>query len=136
MPYLLDTDTLSNLVRRQPSRLLLARIASVPAAEQYTSTITLGELPYGALRIGAQGDPRFQRIEALVVSNLKVLPFDINAARRYAEVRVVLERQGTPIGDADMQIAGIALANGLTVVTGNVRHFARVPGLQVENWPR
>ena len=56
------------------------------------------------------------------------------AARRYGEVRTELERRGTPLGDADLRIAAIALARGLTVVTGNIRHFQRVPGLQVENW--
>jgi len=45
-----------------------------------------------------------------------------------------LEQRGTPIGDADLRIAAIALSRGLIVVTGNVREFQRVPGLQVENW--
>jgi tRNA(fMet)-specific endonuclease VapC len=44
-----------------------------------------------------------------------------------------LERRGTPIGDADLRIASIALARGLTVVTANVRHFQLVSGLPVEN---
>ena len=43
-------------------------------------------------------------------------------------------RWGTPIGDADVRIAAIALAHGLKVVTGNERHFRRVPGLETENW--
>lgn len=66
--------------------------------------------------------------------NLPVLPFDASAARRYGEVRAELERRGTPIGDADLRIASIALDRDLTVVTGNVRHFEKVPGLAVENW--
>ena len=44
------------------------------------------------------------------------------------------KQDGTPISDADMRIASIALAHDLTIVTGNIRHFERVPGLSVENW--
>ena len=73
-------------------------------------------------------------IEETITGNLAVLPFDEGAARQYGQLRAQLEQQGTPIGDADMRIAAIALANDLTVVTGNVRHFERVPSLVVENW--
>jgi tRNA(fMet)-specific endonuclease VapC len=67
-------------------------------------------------------------------SNLEVLSFDEPAARIYGRVRAEMERRGTPIDEADLRIASIALARQLTVVTGNVRHFGRVPGLVVENW--
>lgn len=74
------------------------------------------------------------RIENTLLAELPVLPFDALAARRYGEVRAELEEGGTPIGDADMRIAAIALARGLKVVTGDERHFRRVRGLEVENW--
>ena len=48
----------------------------------------------------------------------------------------MLESRGTPVGDADLRIGAIALTRGLMVVTGNVRHFERIPGLAVENWLR
>ena len=83
---------------------------------------------------GPQADDLLDRIETRLLPELPVLPFDASAARRYGEVRAELERRGTPLGDADLRIAAIALARGLTVVTGNVRHFQRVPGLPVENW--
>ncbi len=75
-----------------------------------------------------------ERIEDTLLPNLPVLPFDTSAARRYGEIRAELEQRGTPIGDADVRIAAIALAHGLKVVTGNERHFRRVPGLETENW--
>lgn len=134
MTYLLDTDTLSNLVKPTPSMRLVARLASVPTGQQSTSSITLGELVYGARRLGPRGERLMERIERLVLQNLSVLAFDEAAARRYGEVRAELERKGTPIGDADLRIAAIALAEDLTVVTGNTRHFEVVPGLRVENW--
>jgi tRNA(fMet)-specific endonuclease VapC len=79
-------------------------------------------------------DDLLERISTLLNRNLTVLPFDEDAAKVYGELRAELERAGTPIGDAGVRIAAIALANGLIVVTANVRHFQRVSGLPVENW--
>lgn len=73
-------------------------------------------------------------MDRVLLPNLSVLPFDVAAAHRYGEVRAELERRGTPLGEADLRIGAIALTRGLTVVTGNVRHFQRIPDLSVENW--
>ena len=132
--YLLDTDILSNLIRRAPSAALITRLASVPAEQQFTSSVTLGELVYGAHRLQERTSALLAQLDDMLLPNLPVLAFDASAARRYGELRAELERLGTPIGDADLRIASIALDRELTVVTGNVRHFARVPGLPVENW--
>jgi tRNA(fMet)-specific endonuclease VapC len=131
--YLFDTDTLSNLLRQRPDPALVRRVAQTPPREQATSSVTLGELFYGARR-RSDGETLIARIEELLRPNLAVLPFDDLAARAYGDLRADLERRGTPIGDADSRIASIALVHGLTVVTANVRHFERVPGLAVENW--
>ena len=130
--YLFDTDVLSNLMKRSPSYDLLKRAGSVPVGSQFTSSITLGELVYGARR--RRSENLMEKIEERVAAKLPILPFDAEAARRYGELRADLERQGTPIGDADIRIAAIALVRRLIVVTGNVRHFQRIPHLSVENW--
>jgi len=132
--YLLDTDVLSNLLRSAPSTALVSKLASVPLEQQFTSSITLGELVYGAHRLKERTRALLERLDETLLPNLPVLPFDASAARRYGEVRAELERRGAPIGDADLRIASIALTHDLTVVTGNVQHFARVSGLRVENW--
>ena len=132
--YLLDTDIVSNLIRRVPSTTLIARLASVPASRQFTSSITYGELLYGAYRRGPRAAAPLHTLESALFPSLPILPFDAAAAAVYGEIRAQLEESGTPIGDADTRIAGIALARGLAVVTGNVRHFERVAGLTVENW--
>ena len=134
MSYLLDTDTISNLLRRVPSTSLIARLAGVTPEEHFTSSITVGELLYGAYRLGLQGAVLRGRLEALLTPGWPVLPFDRAAAQQYAELRATLQRLGTPIGDADLRIAAIALTHQLIVVTANTRHFARVPGLTIENW--
>lgn len=132
--YLLDTDILSNLMKRTPSSTLVAKVASVSAEQQFTSSITLGELVYGTHRMRERTASLMEKIEATLLPNLPVLAFDAAAAQRYGKVRAELERLGTPIGDADTRIAAIALSNDLKVVTGNERHFQRVPELGIENW--
>ena len=132
--YLLDTDILSNLLKRVPSVTLIVKLASVPAEQQFTSSITLGELIYGAYRLPTRTGSLLEKLDRTLLPNLPVIPFDVLAARRYGEVRAELERNGIVLGDADIRIGSIALARDLTVVTGNVQHFKRIPGLSVENW--
>ena len=134
MMYLFDTDVLSGLLRRTPSTDLISKLAAVPVERQFTSSINLGELFYGAYGNTERQATLLERLELTILPNVTILPFDVGAARRYGQVRAELERMGSPIGDADTRIAAIALEKGLTVVTGNVRHFGRVPGLVVENW--
>jgi tRNA(fMet)-specific endonuclease VapC len=123
---------LSNLLKLRPSPYLLARLQTAPP-EQFTSSITLGELIYGAYHLADRTDELLPRIERLVLL-ITVLPFDAAAARIYGRIRAELARSGTPLAHADLTIASIALARDLTVVTANVRHFGRIPGLRVENW--
>lgn len=132
--YLFDTDTLSNLLKRVPSPALIGRLMRTPSEQQFTSSITLGELIYGATRQRDRTTQLLAAIDQVVLPGLTVLPFDDLAARRYGTLRAALESRGTPLAEADLRIASIALARGLAVITGNVAHFQRVPGLAVENW--
>ena len=132
--YLLDTDTISALTKPSPSQALLLRIARTAPGDRATSSVTLGELLFGAHRAGPRASELLELIRRTVPGEIPLLPFDQAAAEEYGRLRAYLEARGTPIGHEDTQIAAIALANDLTVVTGNVRHFQRVPGLTVENW--
>lgn len=132
--YLLDTDILSNLLKRAPSLKLIAKLAGVPAKEQFTSSITFGELVYGAHRVPDRTAVLLERLNKTILPNLPVLPFDLSAARRYGQLRADLETSRITLGDADLRIGAIALARDLKVVTGNVGHFEKIPGLVVENW--
>jgi tRNA(fMet)-specific endonuclease VapC len=62
------------------------------------------------------------------------MPFDDAAAMVYGTIRANLAKAGTPIGPNDLQIAAIALANELTLVTHNTREFSRIQGLKLEDW--
>ena len=132
--FLFDTDTVSNLVKQRPSNLLIGRLATVAPEQQYTSSITLGEILYGVLRAKTGSEALGRNIDRVLSGMMTILPFDAEAARHYAYIRADLERRGLPIGDADTRIAAIALSRDMTVVTGNVRHLKRVTDLKVENW--
>lgn len=130
--FCFDTDVMSATVRSGGGPPQLARrLAVVPAAMQFTTSVTVGELLYGARK--RQSRRLEDDIDGLV-AEIQVVPFDEPAARSYAEIRVALEAAGRPLEDPDLRIAAICLAHDLTLVTGNVRHFERVPGLRVENW--
>ena len=129
--YMLDTDILSALMRRTPSPELQEKIRTVSVEEQFTSSITLGELIYGARKKSSE---RLLSQVRRMVAHLQILPFDASAAAMYGRIRAELEAAGNPIGEADTRIAAIALDRGMTVVTGNVRHFDRVRDLLVERW--
>jgi tRNA(fMet)-specific endonuclease VapC len=129
--YLIDTDVLSAVLAAQPNLAVVRRLAAVPPEDQATSAVNVGELLFGALRRHRPG--LLERVEALV-GVLAVVPFDEPSARAYARLRAALEAAGTPLAEPDLRIAATALAYGLTLVTGNERHFRRVPELAVENW--
>ena len=131
--FLFDTDTLSQVMRPNPSSSLLSRLASVPSELQFTSSITVGELVYGAHH-GPRTEHHLRQLTDLVLPMVQVLPFDLTSAETYGRLRADLERAGTPLAEPDLRIGSIALTNNLTVVTGNIRHFDRISGLQVENW--
>jgi predicted nucleic acid-binding protein len=131
--YLFDTDVLSNTLKKRPSPGLLARLAGIPVEAQFTSAITVGEMLYGALRSDRKAD-LLARLATEVWPRLQVLSFDSTAAAEYARIRFDLEVSGTPLAEPDLRIAAIAVSRRMTLVTGNVRHFERVPGLAVENW--
>lgn len=130
--YCFDTDVLSAVLRRDPPLHLIRRLAQVPPDQQFTTAVTLGELLSGAAK---RGTPELtDRVRQIVRQAASVLPFDASAAEVYGPLRGQLEGEGRRLDEPDLRIASIALSRGLTMVTGNVRHFSRVPGLEVENW--
>jgi predicted nucleic acid-binding protein len=131
--YLFDTDILSRVAKSDPPRPLIDRLARIPRVLQFTTSINAAEIIYGACRT-TRHDELIRAFEGLVLPRITVLPFDLESARIFGRLKASLEKQGRPRSEPDLRIAAIALQHGLTVVTGNVRHFAHMPGLTVENW--
>lgn len=126
--FLLDTNVIIALIRLDRSVVKRANL-ELPTAI-FTSSVVMHELYYGASRSARVAE----NLAHLGNVGLQVLNLDPADARVAAEIRVDLERRGTPIGAYDVLIAGQALARDFTLVTRNTREFARVEGLRVENW--
>lgn len=128
--YLLDTNTLIYLFKQQG--FVAAHMQKWPAARIALPAVVLFELEYGLLR-STKPEVQQKGMDA-VLAVYRLLPLDAASAKSAAWVKYTLEVAGTPIGHGDQLIAGIALANKMTLVTRNTREFARVPGLPLENW--
>ena len=102
----------------------------MPRDEQFTSAVVVGELYKGAFRSSAR-DRHLENIEERVLPAVTVLPYDTGVARVFGQIRAHLERTGQVLPDADLQIAATALYHGLQLITGNLRHFERVPELEI-----
>ena len=105
---------------------------ALPAERFAISSVTAAELLVGVDRANSP-QLREQRVRIVerVLSDLPVLPYDLPVARIHARLWAQLAMAGTIIGDRDLMIAATALTHGYDVLTHNVRHFARVPGLVV-----
>ena len=131
LKYLLDTNILSELIK-QPNGYTARKIADLESEDSCcTSLIVACELRYGALK--KDSSILTGKVNQLL-ETITVLPLEQNIEPHYARLRVNLERAGTPIVSNDLLIASQASALGLTVVTGNLKEYSRIPGLAIENW--
>ena len=94
--------------------------------------MSVGELAYGAAK-ARNPEAERGRVERLV-GILDEGSLTKAVMLRFGVLKAELEASGTPLADADLLIAATALEHGMTLVTGNTKHFARIPGLQLENW--
>jgi tRNA(fMet)-specific endonuclease VapC len=131
--YLLDSD-ICILVRRGRSPHVRDRFASLQPGQAAISVIVYGELMYG-IEKSRVGPVARQLLDAFI-EFVPVLPLHADAPLCYGVIRADLERKGQIIGSNDLWIAAHALAAKLTLVTNNEREFARVAGLNIENWAR
>jgi tRNA(fMet)-specific endonuclease VapC len=129
---MLDTDTASYIIRKH-STSLAEKLADIEPSLVTISVITRAELLYGLKKLPPEhrlhiGVGQFLRIA-------RILPWDAEAADWYADIRHQLVSTGQPIGEMDMMIAAHSLSAGATLVTNNVRHFARIRApLAIVNW--
>jgi len=128
--YLLDTNILSDLVRR-PQGVVAQKIAVVGENAICTSIIVAAELRFGAAK---KNSVRLSNQIETILAAMLVVPFEVPSDRKYAHLRQLLESSGNPFGPNDLLIAAQAQTNEQILVTANVSEFSRVPGLQVENW--
>lgn len=131
MKYMLDTNICIYAMKNKSEK-VLQRLKEEINEGVCISSITLAELEYGMKH--SLNPAKNEQALLRVLVPLSVLPFSAAAASEYGEIRMLLQKQGTPIGPLDMLIAGHAKAEGITLVTNNVREFEWVPLLEIENW--
>lgn len=130
MPYLFDTDAISEVLRSKPLVAYLRWLSALPRSEQFTSSVVIGELFKGAFR-SPNRDAHLFNIETRILPALTVLSYDIETARVYGQIEASLSKKRQSLADADLQIAATAIVHGMELVTGNLKHFARIPELRI-----
>ena len=131
--YLIDTNVLSELVKKNPNLNFMLKLRSTPGDALFTASICVMELRHGALKRGNVSD-LWVKIEQQILSRIRILPFSYKEAVKAGDLIHYLYSIGQPIGIEDILIASIAICNALTIVTANTKHFLRIPDLKAENW--
>lgn len=133
--YLADSNAFSGYLRGRNPNLVTRMRAAIEAGELRLSVMVLAELEFGARKaVRTMGATHFvERVEQLKAA-FQVDSLGAEFSRAYAQVQDTLEAEGQKIGDRDKIIAAHALGLGAVLVSRNMREFARVPGLSVENW--
>jgi tRNA(fMet)-specific endonuclease VapC len=131
MLHMLDTDTASYIIKNRSPE-IGAKLAAIPPTLVCVSVMTRAELQYGLKRLPAGHRLHIGVRQFLTI--VRVLPWDAEAADAYADIRHQLVTTGQPIGEMDMMIAAHSLATNAVLVTNNVRHYERIPGLVLASW--
>lgn len=133
---ILDTNVVSELMRPRPSISVIDWVNRQAVSNLYLSTISEAELRYGVeiLPIGQRRRGLLTRIEEMLLQYFpgRILPFDRNAARSYAEIAAARRSAGSPISPADGQIAAIAHSVGAAIATRDTTDFKGC-GIKVVN---
>lgn len=131
MRYMLDTNICIYVIKHKPVT-VFQKLQNIHPEDVCISSVTYAELVHGVEKSAAVEKNRLAL--SMLLANMEILDFDVDAADCYGKIRAALEKKGTPIGPLDMMIAAHAQSLGYTVVTNNVKEFSRVSALQIENW--
>ena len=131
--YLFDTDCLSNILKKAPSPLLIKKLETLPKDLQFTSSINVSEIYFGAYRSRNQ-EKILKAYEDKVFPNVNILPVDTDSGKIYGRLKALLEKRGFSKSEPDLRIAAIAIQHNMILVTGNKKHFMNIPGLNIEDW--
>ena len=128
---LLDTNTVIFYLKGQQS--VVSRLQASSRRELAIPSVVAYEIEYGTLKIGSR---RRRALAFELLAALVQVPFDHQAARESARIRIDLEARGLVIGPVDLLIAGTAVSRRAVLVTSNTKEFSRVKGLRLSDWTR
>ena len=131
MKYMLDTHICIYAIKHKPEK-VIQKLRETDPDDICVSSVTYAELVHGVEKSAAVEKNRLAL--SMLLANIEIKDFGVDAANCYGKIRAALERKGTPIGLLDMMIAGHAQSLELTVVTNNMKEFSRVNNLKIENW--
>jgi tRNA(fMet)-specific endonuclease VapC len=131
MKWMLDTDTCIAIIKGKPPG-VLKKLRGKSVGQVGISSITLGELAFGAAKSGRRDESRAALAEFLLA--LEIASFDSDAASSYGQLRASLEKRGAPTGPLDTLIGAHAAALDVVLVTHNTREFGRLDTLRLEDW--
>ena len=131
MRYMLDTNICIYVIKHKPEK-VFRKLQTIHPEDVCISSVTYAELVHGVEKSAAVEKNRLAL--SILLANMEILDFDVDAADYYGKIRADLEKKGTPIGPLDMMIAGHAQSLGYTVITNNMKEFSRVAALKIENW--
>lgn len=130
MIYLLDTDICIYWLKGVPA--VLERVKTVGVSQIAISTITVAELYFGAYN-SAKIEENLARAEDFA-RQISIAPLDDLVLKAFGRIKADLRKQGQPLADFDLLIAGTVLANEFVLVTNNMQHYERIANLKLENW--
>ena len=131
--YLIDTNIVSEVLRRRPDPKVIARLSQVEPEEIYASVITLFELRFGSM-LRDDASKFWQKIEAEILPLVRWLDVDRSVVSKAGDIAAKFQKLGTPIGVNDCLIGGTAIVHNLVLVSRNVRHLEKVTDLLREVW--
>jgi len=131
MRYMLDTNICIYVIKHKPEK-VFRKLQTIHPEDVCISSVTYAALVHGVEKSAAVEKNRLAL--SILLANMEILDFDVDAADYYGKIRADLEKKGTPIGPLDMMIAGHAQSLGYTVITNNMKEFSRVAALKIENW--
>ena len=131
--YLLDTNIVSEVLRRRPDPKVIARLSEVDPEQIHASVITLFELRFGSM-LRDDAAKFWQKIEAEILPLVSWLDVDRSVVSKAGDIAAELQKLGTPIAVNDCLIGATAIVHNLVLVSRNVRHFEKVSDLLREVW--
>ncbi|MFO7925026.1 MAG: type II toxin-antitoxin system VapC family toxin [Bacteroidales bacterium] len=130
---LIDTDILTYFLKGDPDV-----VQNLNNYLDYYGVLEINLITYYEILSGLLAKDAYRQLSVFedFVSENIILPLTEKSAKISAEIYSTLRKSGNTLDDIDLFIAGIALENDMTLITNNVKHFSRIPGLKIENWKK
>ena len=128
--YLLDTNIVIYFLN--DTHEVSKKLLSNKKTELGISMIAFSELVYGAYN-STRCEKNLNQLKNLI-TDIQLVPFCENSAYLFGENKAYLKKKGTVVDDVDLMIGSIAIANNMTLITNNTKHFSPIPKLKLDNW--